>query len=404
MIWMVSPTSKMARTPKADSLASGLPAPDVLPTFSQPPASTSSSTQPPASNRQTDTSSSTSQTQARTPRPVSSTAKHIRTLSVGAEDDNAQSSEGLGGDEDSAAFEAELMKGMEELLAGLGAAGTGTGVPGATPAKNRGGPSGSGPGHFYDTPIEQGVGDEEKQLQELFARLMSGAGGAEGPGGDKDFDGLMKEMMEAAAGGVGAPAKGKQPPQQTPAHAPGASKPTFDETIRASLKNLNKPAPAASSAASGADDPLTALLEQFAASNGGAAGGMGADGQDFGGLLDGMMRQLMTREILEEPLSELADKYPPYLDEQARKQKEGVAGAISESQLETYRKQHAIVREILETFKAPEYSDDNDELKGRVTEKMTAMQDLGSPPDEIMGGMPEGMVSSSCRHEGGPRH
>lgn len=320
----------------------------------------------------------------------------------------------LSGDpESAAAFEQELMKGMEELLAGLGAGG-GADAAAGTSSKAGGG---GGKKNFYDAPLEDGaeVGEEEKQLQELFARLMSGGGGGAvgGSGGGKDFDGLMKEIMETA-GGAGAPpststtgaAKARGPTSTAAssssardgsASTPGAgagSKPTFDETIRASLKNLNKPA--AAPAASGADDPLTALLEQFAASGaGGGMGGMGAGGdQDFGGLLDGMMKQLMTREILEEPLSELAEKYPPYLEEQEKKLRdEQGAATVSREQLDTYRKQHAIVLDILATFRRSDYSDSNDQLKTQVTEKMTAMQDLGSPPEEIMGDMPEGMVS-----------
>jgi peroxin-19 len=40
---------------------------------------------------------------------------------------------------------------------------------------------------------------------------------------------------------------------------------------------------------------------------GGGAAGPGGAG-DFSGLLDGMMKQLMTKEILEEPLAELGEK------------------------------------------------------------------------------------------------
>jgi hypothetical protein len=70
-----------------------------------------------------------------------------------------------------------------------------------------------------------------------------------------------------------------------------------------------------------ADDPLAALLASLnidpsdldLSSLGlgeipGGAGGAAGAGGDFSGLLDGMMKQLMTKEILEEPLAELGEK------------------------------------------------------------------------------------------------
>lgn len=49
----------------------------------------------------------------------------------------------------------------------------------------------------------------------------------------------------------------------------------------------------------------------------GAAAGAGGAG-DFSGLLDGMTKQLMTKEILEEPLAELGEKvclFSPHISE-----------------------------------------------------------------------------------------
>ncbi len=68
---------------------------------------------------------------------------------------------------------------------------------------------------------------------------------------------------------------------------------------------------------SASEDPLTSLLASLSSldpetlknlAGSAGSGGAGGNGEDFGGLLDGMMKQLMTREILEEPLQELGDK------------------------------------------------------------------------------------------------
>jgi hypothetical protein len=76
--------------------------------------------------------------------------------------------------------------------------------------------------------------------------------------------------------------------------------------------SLRTPQPQSSSSSS---DPLSALLAQLTSDPSALAAleGMGGlDGEEgeegVGNVLDGMMRQLMTKEILMEPLEELADK------------------------------------------------------------------------------------------------
>lgn len=63
--------------------------------------------------------------------------------------------------------------------------------------------------------------------------------------------------------------------------------------------------------------------------------------------------------------------------------------------LEKYRQQHKLVQQILAVFKRPNYSDDVDGKE--VARLVGEMQDLGGPPNEIMGDLPEGFVSSWLR-------
>lgn len=56
----------------------------------------------------------------------------------------------------------------------------------------------------------------------------------------------------------------------------------------------------------GETDPLVAMMAQMAGM-GGAAGGLGGE-EGMQGMLDEMMEQLMSRELLYEPLKELSDK------------------------------------------------------------------------------------------------
>ncbi len=91
-------------------------------------------------------------------------------------------------------------------------------------------------------------------------------------------------------------------------------------------------------------------------------------------------------------------QYQPYIDAHAD---------LSATTLTTYRTQLAHIRAILAIFGDPAYTDEppagpagqrQREMKDEVGRLMGVMQELGSPPEEVMGEMPEGFVSL---HEGG---
>lgn len=56
-----------------------------------------------------------------------------------------------------------------------------------------------------------------------------------------------------------------------------------------------------------------------------------------------------------------------------------------------YKEQYALVKKIVDTFRKPGYSDDRDGKE--IARLVGEMQDLGGPPKEIMGDLPEGFVS-----------
>jgi len=107
------------------------------------------------------------------------------------------------------------------------------------------------------------------------------------------------------------PSKKPQPPQpSTSKPRETGSKPdvsAFEETIRKAMESLNSAGgPAAGSSGGGPSDP--AELAKLLASLGNDPNLDLEGDDDLSGILDGMMGQLMTREVLEEPLSELASK------------------------------------------------------------------------------------------------
>ncbi|KAJ3003824.1 hypothetical protein NUW54_g2654 [Trametes sanguinea] len=95
-----------------------------------------------------------------------------------------------------------------------------------------------------------------------------------------------------------------------------------------------------------------------------------------------MMSQLMSKEVLYEPLKELHDKFPSYLEDNASK--------LSEEDKKRYVAQSKIVAEIVATFEDPSYSDEDPQKGLKVVELMQEMQEHGSPPAEIMGPLPPG--------------
>jgi len=102
--------------------------------------------------------------------------------------------------------------------------------------------------------------------------------------------------------------------------------------------------------------------------------------QDF---LESMMGQLISKEVLYEPLKELTDKFPSYLASNRDK--------LSPSDLERYQAQYACASEIITLFEGAGYKDDDPEMQVRITSLMSKMQEHGAPPAEIMGELPPGL-------------
>ena len=233
-----------------------------------------------------------------------------------------------GDDED---FEASLVEGMESLLRQL----AGENPPGPMPDRPMAGPSRPplSATREIGTNSPDGLdGDEEdldddKIWQKAVEMMLSGEG-MDALGIDPKS--LSKSAPSQSPGppippvppGPAAPSstsRDRQPaagPSRTRQTQPSASAGDFDETIRRTMEQLKSAGKAGgpSGGMNGLDglgEGDEATLAQLLASLGGdGLGGMGegGDGDDLGGLLDGLMAQLMTREVLEEPMTELASK------------------------------------------------------------------------------------------------
>ncbi|GAA5831705.1 hypothetical protein JCM3766R1_004984 [Sporobolomyces carnicolor] len=294
----------------------------------------------------------------------------------------------------------DLEQGMKALFDAFGA-GAGTG---ANPGSGIPGLDGIGDDGEFD--------DEEfkKAMQDI---LKNGAGAGEGTGSAEDTRELQNLM---AALGMGAGT----------AEAPSASPPTTKATPPTTAKGKDKDASAASSTPPPANfqDAIAASLSKMQSSSTNAAqaaqqsqsqaenanlasmlaglsgmpdlsqlGDLGGE-EGLQGMLDEMMKQLMSREMLYEPLKELSEKYPAYLA--------SARSTLSATDLERYEKQHAIVVSIVSKFEEPgadkplekqseQEKERSSERTEEVVELVAKMNECGAPPKEIMGEMPPGM-------------
>ena len=177
------------------------------------------------------------------------------------------------------------------------------------------------------------------------------------------FDSIFKELGAAAA-------SGEIPVPETPARAApsgGASTPgggSFQDTIRQTMERMQASGEQATAAASaeGSDDFLAELMKQM--ESGGLGGGGGGEGgeEDFSKMLLGMMEQLTNKEILYEPMKELNDKFPEWLEKNRDK--------TPEADLKRYVEQQAMVKEIVAKFDQPTFSDANAEDRQYIVDRM----------------------------------
>lgn len=237
--------------------------------------------------------------------------------------------------------------------------------PAAAPA-----PSSSGPGRPEDlSPTELLLENEDefaKQLQKEMEQLL-GQGDFQ-----KQFEDIMKEMsqemggvnpLEAATAPVKDAAKAKADPGPSQAETETAAKAekSFQETIKKTMERMQSSSDTATSAAasSSQDDMLAQMLASM--ESGGFGGAEGGD-EDFSKILMGMMEQLTNKDILYEPMKELDEKYPKWMEEHRDK--------VSKDDLTRYEEQQTLVREIVARFDRKGYSDSNAGDREYIVERM----------------------------------
>ncbi|CAI6338394.1 unnamed protein product [Periconia digitata] len=229
-------------------------------------------------------------------------------------------------------------------------------------------------------PEELLVQDEAafaKELQKEMEQLL-GQGDFQ-----KQFEDIMKEVggmvgEESLPGSGEGAAASSSSSSGDKTNAPSQkSEQNFQESIRKTMERMQESGDAASAAAatSSQDDILAQMLKEMES---GGFGGEGSD-EDFSKILMGMMEQLTNKDILYEPMKELHDKFPKWMEENKTK--------TEEKDLKRYEEQQQLVKEITERFERPGYTDDNAQDREYIVERMQKMQAAGSPPPDLVGDM-----------------
>ncbi|NWY07784.1 PEX19 factor, partial [Nothoprocta ornata] len=103
-------------------------------------------------------------------------------------------------------------------------------------------------------------------------------------------------------------------------------------------------------------------------------------------LMQNIMQNLLSKEVLYPSLKEITEKYPEWLRLHR--------GRLSPEQYDKYREQHSIMGKICEQFEAERPTDGEAEHRARfeaVLDLMQQLQDLGHPPKELAGESPPGL-------------
>ncbi|KAI3634635.1 hypothetical protein MIR68_007016 [Amoeboaphelidium protococcarum] len=95
----------------------------------------------------------------------------------------------------------------------------------------------------------------------------------------------------------------------------------------------------------------------------------GLDGA-FNDIVSSMMDTLMSKEVLYDPLKELANKYPSYLQENKDK--------IPANDFQRYEKQMKCCVNIVQEYEKTKYNQE------RIAQLMNEMQECGSPPADLL--------------------
>lgn len=192
----------------------------------------------------------------------------------------------------------------------------------------------------------------------------------------KEFDNMFKSMSAGAEDTAGfeafAAGAATQPAASSSSAGAstgaGAGDASFQDTIRRTMERMQASGDQATAAAaeSSTEDLLAEMMKQLG-QGGGPGLGEGSE-EDFSKMLMGMMEQLTNKEILHEPMKELHEKFPEWLEKNK--------ATTSAEDLKRYEEQQVLVREIVGKFDERTYSDSNAADREYIVARMQKVSPL----------------------------
>lgn len=190
----------------------------------------------------------------------------------------------------------------------------------------------------------------QAEFQEMFQKIAQAAGETE----------TGEAAAKPAAASQGDAAKSTAPP---------ASEADFQETIRRTMERMKTSGDKTTEDLS-KDDSQDMFNDMMGLLGGGLSGEGGSD--ELNKMLMGMMDQLTNKEILYEPMKELHDQFPGWLEKNKDK--------VSEEDKKRYEEQRVLVAEIVAKFEEPSYSDSNAQQREYIVERMQKVSLPSIPP------------------------
>ncbi|XP_054623488.1 peroxisomal biogenesis factor 19 [Dunckerocampus dactyliophorus] len=157
-----------------------------------------------------------------------------------------------------------------------------------------------------------------------------------------------------------------------------ASQQEFTSCLKETLRGLAKNADNLQTSGLAGDD-LVKALEGLGLDESGEAGGGGDDGNILP-IMQSIMQNLLSKEVLYPSLKEITTKYPEWL--------EANKASLSLEDFQRYEQQAKIMGEICLQF---EKEEDKEGAFESIMDLMQKLQDLGQPPKELAGDAPPGL-------------
>lgn len=216
---------------------------------------------------------------------------------------------------------------------------------------------------------------DDELAKELEKGMASFFGGLEGsPEMQKEFQDMFKKIAEATTDVDDETASAAATAGVSSAAGP-TSDASFQDTIRRTMERM-KTSENKTTEDLSKDEGQDMLNDLMGLLGNGALGGEGGT-DDLNKMLLGMMEQLTNKDILYEPMKELHDQFPGWLEANGSK--------CAADDLKRYEEQRVIVADIVAKFDEPSYSDSNPAHREYIVEKMQKMQAAGSPPPDLVG-------------------